>query len=203
MSGIREDIMHLRRSLALLASTIFVGAGMVLFASHLHDRASTVLGDLGRRADQVHSRLSTFGAEATQVKAGFAAHESLVARRIIGPEDRQQWLEQIDRIRQARRLFAVRYEFQPQTAASKDLAGDDIADGYQLMVSTMKLQLDLLHEYDLLGLLAELRLSVGAWLLTRECRIDRLPEIAGSAGRAQARLRAECVIDWLTLRETS
>lgn len=195
-------MIHLRWSIALLASAILAGAGVVLLTAGLHDRSSATVRDLADRARQVQSRLSGFDAEAAQVQAGLAAYERLLAQRIIGPENRHEWLEQIDRIRTARRLLALRYEFQPQTTGNKDLAGDD-GGGYKVMVSTMTLQLDLLHENDLMGLLADLRMSVGAWLLTRECRIDRLPEVAGGTDGSQALLRAGCVVDWVTLREAS
>jgi hypothetical protein len=203
MNSRRLDLIYLRRNIAYLALSILTGGCIVAFAGYLHHRSISSLGDLIARIDQVQSRLSGFSTEAAQVRAGLTAYENLSALGIIGAEDRRQWLEQLDSVGHARRLLGLQYEFQAQVSAGKELGGSDSGDGYQLMVSTMKLQLDLLHENDLIGLLADLRGTVGAWLLTRECRIDRLPESIGSADGTRGRLRAECTIDWATLREAS
>ena len=78
----------------------------------------------------------------------------------------------------------------------------DRADGthYELMSSAMKLQMRLLHEEDLLNFLADLRDSVSAYLRIRRCDLDRLPR-SGNMPVTSAELKAECLIDWLTLRE--
>jgi hypothetical protein len=63
----------------------------------------------------------------------------------------------------------------------------------------MKLDMLLLHEHDLLGLLADLQAQTAALVAVRHCTLERLsavPEI-----RPTAHLRAQCEIDWITLQE--
>jgi hypothetical protein len=199
----RDDLIYLRRSIGHLTAAILGGVSMVLIAAYLQYRSDGDFRDLTEKAHKVQARISGFSAELARVQAGLTVYERLLAQGFIGPEQRQQWLERLGSISSARRLLALRYEFQPQSGANAAWGGNDVGDGYKLMVSTMTLQLDLLHENDLIGLLADLRASVGAWLLARECRIDRLPELGDGADRVQARLRAQCAIDWATLREAS
>ena len=70
----------------------------------------------------------------------------------------------------------------------------------------MKVQLKLLHEEDLARLLADLREQANALTLVRSCDVQRLPGGASETqakGGVQATLEAECLIDWVTLREVA
>jgi hypothetical protein len=69
------------------------------------------------------------------------------------------------------------------------------------MSSSMKVQMQLLHEDDLLGFLADLRTGVRALLVVRRCDVERLAPQAGSDRATRAQLKADCEIDWITLRE--
>jgi hypothetical protein len=60
----------------------------------------------------------------------------------------------------------------------------------------------LLHEGDLLAFLADLRRSVKAYLIVRECRLDRIPPNPSDKGLAP-QLNVECELEWITLQESS
>ena len=64
----------------------------------------------------------------------------------------------------------------------------------------MRLQMQLLHEGELLGFLAELRNAVQALVQVRSCSIERIaPSSAGRGSNAQ--IKADCTLEWITLRE--
>ena len=68
------------------------------------------------------------------------------------------------------------------------------------MTSQMRLQLQLLHEGELLPFLADLRDAVQALVQVRACTIERLG--SGSPNRGNnAQLTADCTLEWITLRE--
>jgi hypothetical protein len=99
------------------------------------------------------------------------------------------------RIRTQRELPDLRYRVERQrlisSVASKPLTVDFYA-------STMKVELALLHEGDLLNFLADLRESGNAYYAVRRCSLVRTglaPIVAGLAPR----LRAECEIDLITI----
>jgi hypothetical protein len=197
----RNDVLRLRWSIALLVLAILVGVIVVLLARQIAGEAAAIVGRLTVQAGQIRSRLNGFDNEEAEVRDGIAAFQRYSAQNMIGPEDRRQWLTQIGQIGSRRHLLATRYELQPQGAVSPEsMPGDETGTGYQFMSSTMKLQIDLLHEDDLLELLADLRRSVRAHLLVRDCSIERLPK-ATIADASPAQLQANCVIDWITLRE--
>jgi hypothetical protein len=68
------------------------------------------------------------------------------------------------------------------------------------MASQMKLQMQLLHEGELLTFLAELRKSVEALIQVRSCSIDRMPPSKVDRSN-NAQLRVDCTLEWITLRE--
>jgi hypothetical protein len=64
--------------------------------------------------------------------------------------------------------------------------------------STMTVQLDLLHEEDLLRFLADLRASGNAYYLVRSCNLRRTGQ-AATGTTITPRLRANCEIDLITV----
>jgi hypothetical protein len=65
----------------------------------------------------------------------------------------------------------------------------------------MKLEMPLLHENDLLGLLADLSSQVQALVSVKSCKLERIP--APPAQTNAATLKAACEIDWITLQENA
>jgi len=76
-----------------------------------------------------------------------------------------------------------------------------VGGGYEFMSSAMKLQMQLLHEGDLLGFLADLRANVRALIVVRQCNVERIARATSNERGTQAQLKADCDIDWITLRE--
>jgi hypothetical protein len=68
----------------------------------------------------------------------------------------------------------------------------------EFLSSTMRVQLALLHEEDLLRFLADLRASGNAYYAVRSCAVTR---VQPGSGAIQPRLRAECQIDLVTIND--
>ena len=134
--------------------------------------------------------------EEGEIRQKAAVFDRLAARGVIGEEERLEWVELLNEIRDRRRLPEVQYEFAPQRALERAGAG---ASG--LYASAMKLQAQLLHEEDLVRLLGDLRERAPALIQVKRCDLSRLP--AADTGKLrQGSLRADCLIDWITLRLT-
>jgi hypothetical protein len=114
---------------------------------------------------------------------------------VIGEEQRLEWVELLDEIRDRRKLIEIHYEFSPQRA----LDGDDArTESFGLHASAMKLQARLLHEEDLTRLLDDLRRQARALIQIKRCDVSRPPRTDTDSLQY---LRADCLIDWMTLRE--
>lgn len=201
MNLLAKDLLRLRWSLAFLVAMVVTGSGMVYFMNQLVEKAQRAESDLSRQLNELRGRVARAHEEEQDMRSRIRRYQEMADKGIIGDEERLDWVEQITRIKTARRLFDIQYEIQPQTPISAAaLPGGATAGPYDIMASTMKLHMPLLHEEDLLGFLADLRQAVHARLLVRECRVERA---AGkdSPGGLQPLLQADCVIDWVTLRE--
>jgi hypothetical protein len=196
-----RDFTRLRWSLIFLVVALIAGAGLVLFSRHWVAQAEQRQHQLAARQKDIRSQLNHAQEEEQEIRSRIARHQFIMASGIVNQEERLNWVEQIARIKVARRLLELQYELSPQHVIDETvLPGASPTGGYEFMASTMKLQMALLHEDDLLGFLADLRQSVHALLLVRKCSILPTPTTPSERGPSP-QLRAECTIDWITLRE--
>jgi hypothetical protein len=200
MSITLNDFLRIRWSLLFLLLAAVVGAIMVTTSRELVAKAQATQRQLTVQQREIRARLSRANDEEQELRGKIALYQQLLARGIVGQEERLNWVEQIARIKNARRLLDLQYELSPQKILTEGiLPGGAVAGDYEFMASTMNLQMPMLHEDDLLGFLADLRKAVHAHLLVRDCSIERLPP--SSERTIAAQLRAVCTIDWITLRE--
>lgn len=188
---------RLRWSLALALVMTALGVALVYGAQHLLQREKAAFANAEAQRREAVGRLAQARQEEQEIRAKIARFAALEEQGLLGEERRLDWVEGIRRIQQARRLYELQYEIAPQTPLEGPRGA---SERYEFMQSTMRLQLQLLHEGDLLGFLDELRQSVPAYVRVRSCTVERLPAAAASATLGP-QLRADCQLDWITLRE--
>ena len=145
---------------------------------------------------QAEQRLARSAQEEHEARDHVELYERLKELRILGEERRLEWVEALARIRIARELTELRYQVERQKVL-KTLPGKP---SLELRSSTLKVELALLHEGDLLGFLSDLRASGNAYYSVRQCSIARTTDAVQAATTAP-RLRAICQIDLITLAE--
>lgn len=188
-----RNLGKLRGSLLLAAAMLLGGTATAVATHRLVEGAQVVHDAAQARAAGLRARLAAANADEAAIRGRIERFRDLEARGVVGPERRVDWIERIEEVRRARRLLDVRYEFSPQTALDKGV--DDIStSGYRFMSSTMQLHMQLLHEEDLFVFLSDLAATVPALLRTRDCVVER-------TGSAPGRLRAQCILDWITLQK--
>lgn len=198
-----QDFKKLRSALVVFAILVGGGIAAVIISTRMSSGAAAGHAKILAQRDDIQSRLSRANIEESEIRQKIGQYQDMVQRGYIGQEHRLEWVERIAQIKTARRLIDIQYELSPQSILdSKILPGGGSAGGYEFMASTMRLQMQLLHEDDLLGFFSDLDGSVKAFLHARECLIDRLPK-ATSERIVAPQLRAECTVDWITLREKS
>ncbi len=113
----------------------------------------------------------------------------------LGEERRLEWADAITRIRTQRELLDLRYSVERQRLLSSAAGKPGNVDFY---ASTMKVELALLHEEDLLRFLADLRQSGNAFYAVKKCALARTGQ-AVTGATMTPRLRADCEIDLVTV----
>lgn len=187
---------QVRWALLGLLAMLAAGAAAVHLSTRLHEHVVAEQRQaLAARAD-AQSKLSRARDEEQELRATAARYDELQRRGILGEERRLDWIEHIRAIRDEYKLIDVQYEIAPE----QDLPGI-AGERYRFMASTMRLRLMMLHEEDLQRLLDDLPRDVSAHVRARRCSIERLPAPA-QASADTARLKAECELDWITVRDT-
>jgi hypothetical protein len=136
--------------------------------------------------------------EEREIREKLVDYRKLRERGLIGDERRLDWVDRITEIKAARKLFDVKYSIDSQRPA--DYPGIAGAGDVELLVSPMKLEMTLLHEEDLLRFIADLRAGIASHVFVRSCTLVRVERAATERATAP-RLRAECIIDLVTIRD--
>ena len=195
MNFTRNELQKL--SIPVLISLALIAAGIALMrladGSLRAERERFAAAQAERR--QNAERLARIAEEEREVKEKLDVYQQLQALNILGEERRLEWADAIARIRAHRELLDLRYRVERQQLVNS-LPGKPA--GVEFYASTMRVDLALLHEEDLLRFLADLRASGNAFYSVRRCAMTRSGTPA-AALNITPRLRGDCTIDLITI----
>ena len=192
-----KDLKRLRLPVAVCAVLALAGAGCYVFAdNYLQDTKKLGVAISGQRAE-VQSRVASANEEEREIKANLQQYQTLVARGVVGEEKRLDWVDILTAIKNERRLFNISYSIEPQK--DLDYPGLAPAAGVKFVFSHVKIEMQLLHEEDLLNFIDDLARRSKPYLSVRSCNIRRSDRVGGGATLAP-RLQADCVFDLITIR---
>lgn len=181
-----------------LVALVLVAAGIaVLMVTDgiLKQANSELMRARGERIG-VQSRLSQATDEERQIRERLADYQKLRQRGVLGEERRLDWIETIKEIHKDRGLYDIKYAIEPRRVAEHlGLRGNNDVD---FMASPIRLEISMLHEGDLITLLGDMRARLAPHVYERSCRIDRVQSPTPGHG---PQLRAECVLDLITIRD--
>jgi hypothetical protein len=195
----RGDLNRLRLPLAAATALLALGAACLLASDHYLDAARKArdAARLSRVAAQ--ERVSKVSEEEREIRENLVHYEQMRRRGMLGEQSRLDWIESIARIKNDRKLLEIKYAIEPQR--SLDYPGIVATGAADFVVSRMKLEMQLLHEEDLLNFLADLEAAGGAYVSVRHCSVNRIERGAAPAASAlQPRLRADCLVDFVSVR---
>ncbi len=194
----KDDFKHIRWSLLLALLMVALGAAALLLTHRVALEQRKAAQQAQTRLDEARSRLARARDEEAEIKSKIGRFDDLLAAGVIGTEKRLEWVEQIKAIKSVRRLYDLQYEIAPQRPLDAAIAPGS-SGSYAFLSSTMRLQMQLLHEVDLMQFLDDLRGSAHVYLRPERCSVER----TGRDGRPASgpQLKADCVLDWITIRE--
>jgi hypothetical protein len=200
-----KDLKRLQWAIAFLIIMSLVGGGAVWTTEQMKKSSNKGLQEATAARKDIQAKLTRAREEQQELTEKLNRFQSLKARGYIGPEQRLNWVEAIARIKAERRIFKLDYEFAPQRRVDASiLPGGGAAGNFELMSSQMRMQIHLLHERELLDFIADLRAdlrkTVEALVHVRSCTIERLAPSTADRG-SKAQLKAECTLEWITLKE--
>ena len=195
MSFTPDQLRQLGLPLILAAAMLAAGGALIWGAGEALKSAQRAAAAAQAERQQNGERLARIAEEEREVSQKIDVYKQLKSLNILGEERRLEWADSINRIRVQRELLDVRYRVERQklvTSAAGKPANVDF------FVSTMRVDLQLLHEEDLLRFLADLRASGNAFYSVKKCVLTRTGQ-GGGGPTMTPRLSAQCDIDLITI----
>jgi hypothetical protein len=193
----REELKRLIAPLAIALALLGAGAALMWSAAGALRSAQAQLAVAQTERRQNNERLARIAEEEREVSEKIDVYQRLKSLNILGEERRLEWADAITRIRTERELLDLRYIVERQKLLTSAPGKPGSVDFY---ASTMKVELALLHEEDLLRFLADLRQSGNAFYAVKKCALTRTGQAVAGATMTP-RLRGECDIDLITVMD--
>jgi hypothetical protein len=181
---------------ALIAAVLLVaGGGLIWGADASLQAANQQAAAAQAERRQATERLARISEEEREVIEKLDVYKRLKQLNILGEERRLEWADAITRIRTQRELLDLSYRVDRQRLLASAPGKPANVDFF---ASTMRVQLALLHEEDLLRFLGDLRDSGNAYYAVRRCSLTRTGQPPAGV-QISPRLRGECEIDLITI----
>jgi hypothetical protein len=191
----REELRKLALPSALALALLAAGAAIIWSGDAALAAAKRQIAAAEAERAQAAERLARISEEEREVTAKLDVYKQLKSLNILGEERRLEWADAITRIRTQRELLDLSYRVDRQKLL---LSAPGKPANVDIFASTMRVQLALLHEEDLLRFLNDLRNSGNAYYSVKSCTLNRTgPTATGTT--ITPRLRADCEIDLVTI----
>ncbi len=198
MSVTTDDLKRLKFSIA--AAIVLAASGIAALLVAENNLESAVQARQGASAARLEAqkRVASVAEEEKEIRENLRYYEKMVAQGMVGGENRLDWIDTITTIKTERKLFDISYSI----AAQKDVnyPGIQQSGTSGFVASQMKLDMNLLHEGDLLNFLEDLQKRSKSLVSVRQCSLSRQDRGASPTGAIGPRLRSDCQIDLITLR---
>jgi len=197
----RPDLKRLRAPFVAALLLAGLGAAALVFTENNLAEAEQLRKAGHDRFVAARAQLAKVSEEEQEIRNNLVQFKQISDRGMTGTEKRLEWIETLAAIQKKRRLFQVQYNLDPQRAVDyPGVVQTQKGGGGTFMASRVKLELQLLHEEDLLNFFADLRAAGESFASLRSCSISRAEGVGTGGGPLRARLRASCVIDMITLK---
>jgi hypothetical protein len=191
----QEELKRLLLPIVIALALVAAGVGIVFSIGEGLRTAQARLGVAQSERRQNSERLARIAEEELEVIQKLDVYKQLKALHILGEERRLEWADAVNRIRVQRELLDMRYRVERQKLLTSAQGKPANVDFY---ASTMRVDLQLLHEEDLLRFLGDLRDSGNAYYSVKKCVLTRTGQPVGGATMTP-RLAAQCEIDLITI----
>ena len=195
----RDDWLKLKVTLAIIVTVVIVLALLILIARDYAARQKNIFQIQQNMLNAARQHYQSSGLEKSVATAYLPKYKLLIQQGFVGEERRAEWITALHAQHKAHKLFDIKYQIRPQENYQPSFA--ERFSGILLHRSVMTLDLDMLHEFDILLLTESLASKNIAPFMLHDCEITRLDKAGALANPLTANLHAKCELDWLTINE--
>lgn len=193
-----SDFPLMRRSILAVCASAFVSAVILYSSGEYAESARKERLNAQNMLNDARHRLTTALQDQENMAIYHAEYGTLIEQKIIGDDQRLDWIEGLEKIRRKNLVADFRYSIAPQKTYAFQPPID--SGNFDIGYSEMKLQFDLLHEAQLLDFFSALRAGIKGRYQLEGCTMQRTSADL-EEGQTSARLRAECSGGWITLKK--
>ncbi len=194
MSFSADDLGEIKWSLIACLISTSVAVGLINYSASIQHESLQKLKQAQQQLNNARDRLLTAQSDLENMSSYQTEYDALVAQQIIGNEPRLDWLEGLEKLRKQGGLPVFSYNIAPQTSYAPNPPLS--AGNFSLSLSPMSVQLDLLHEGQLLSFFEALSQQMPGWFLLDKCALSR----AGGTDNGGVMLKADCAGGWFTMK---
>lgn len=189
----KDDLPYLKLSLGAFALSLLLSAGMFSYSEDYLKQSQKERSDAQKQLNDARLQLLSAQGDQENMSAYSLEYVSLQDQKVIGNEQRLDWIEGMEKLRQQGIVLDFKYTISPQQAYTPNPPVD--AGNFQLNRSNMTLEIDLLHEEQLVQFVSALRSQLKGWFILDGCDLNR-----AFPGTEATPLKASCNGGWLTMK---
>src|SRR5437879_13659960 len=114
MNVTRDDLKRLRMPLSVAIVLLVLSAGSLIASGYYLGEARTAQDATRLSRVAAQERVLRVAEEEREIRDDLVYYEQMRQRGIVGEQSRLDWIESIARIKNDRRLFEIRYNFEAQ-----------------------------------------------------------------------------------------
>ena len=190
------DWRYLAPALSIMLFAVVATTLIVFFSYSYHTETQTEKDLEQARYQDALAELKDANDDKRFVMRYSGRFKALESEGVFVAEQRVDWVDSLNTVISAMKLPNIKYEFSPQRPADDLLVAD--VEHVRINASPLKVEMNLLHEQDMLTLLDRLEREVKGRFLVERCEMKRAEQtFAYRLGRHN--LGVSCDLRWLTL----
>lgn len=204
MTFSKADLPHLKWSLLVFLFSLAVSVTAVVLSENFVSHAQADYQTAQRQLGEARSRLAAAEDDRANMSTYAREYATLLDRKIIGGDKRLDWIEGLEAIQRQNSTPQFTYTIAPQQPYTPVPPLD--SGNFSLFLSGMSLQLELLHEEQLITFFEALRTKINGRFLLDNCKMERSSSTSigtvssDSPPETIPQLKAECSGGWLTIK---
>lgn len=195
----KSDFSVLRWSMLAICASVLISASILYISSTYIGNSKKDLRNARNMRNDARMRLTAAHEDRDNMSIYSSEYGELIKRKIIGDDQRLDWIEGMEKLRQMNLVTDFSYHIAPQ---KKYVPQPPInAGNFDIHYSETKLHFDLLHEAQLVDFFTALPKKIQGWYQLEGCTLKRSATAEENAAMSSgALLTAECTGGWITLK---
>jgi len=194
----KSDFPLLRWSILAICVSALLSTAILYISNEYAEKSQRDLRKARNMGNDARRRLAAAHEDQQNMAIYADEYGALLERKIIGDDQRLDWMEGLEKLRQMNLVTDFRYNIAPQRNYVPQPPFD--SGNFDIHYSETKLQFDLLHEEQLVDFFGALHRSIKGWYQLEGCTLQRSAPDDEEAAASTTHLEADCSGGWITLK---